>query len=115
MIKNDVMRGIANTLNITGALLIGGIGVIGMTDGEMFWLGFAFITIAIALGLGLHSLINLTHEQRDEIRGKPEPAGVHWFWWVFWLIVFLPALIIVAIIHTGRKTRAEIRNSKQEA
>ena len=33
---------------------------------------------------------------------KPK-TGVHWGWWVFWLIFFWPALIVVALIHFGRK------------
>ncbi len=41
---------------------------------------------------------------------EPEPEidvrGVHWFWWVFWLLVFFPALIVVAIVHTNKKDKA---------
>ncbi len=41
---------------------------------------------------------------------EPEPEidvrGVHWFWWIFWLVVFFPALIVVAIVHTNKKDKA---------
>jgi hypothetical protein len=32
--------------------------------------------------------------------------GVHWFWWVFWLLIFWPALIVTWIIHSNKKERA---------
>lgn len=130
MIKNNTARKVANTLNIASAIVIGGIGAIATTGDGMFGIGVAFIIIAIVLATAFHSLINLTQEKRNEIEferqqraiekrakkgGKANRTGVHWFWWVFWLIMFFPALIIVAIIHSGRKTRAEIRNLKKEA
>ena len=39
--------------------------------------------------------------------------GVHWAWWVLWAILFWQALIIIAIIHTGRKNRAAIREERK--
>lgn len=35
-----------------------------------------------------------------------DAGGVSAFWWVFWLIVFAPMLIVVAIVHVNRKSRA---------
>ena len=32
-----------------------------------------------------------------------EKSGVHWFWWVLWLIVFWPAVIFVWMEHNKRK------------
>lgn len=25
--------------------------------------------------------------------------GVHWFWWLFWLIIFFPVLALVLLVH----------------
>lgn len=35
-----------------------------------------------------------------------EVKGVHWFWWLFWLFVFTPALLLVAFRHYWKKRRA---------
>ncbi|WP_435137617.1 hypothetical protein [Pseudopelagicola sp. nBUS_19] len=43
---------------------------------------------------------------------RTDADGIHWGWWVFWGLVFLPSLIVVAILHNGRKTRAAIRELK---
>lgn len=43
-----------------------------------------------------------------------EQNGVHWGWWVVWGLVFLPSLIVVAMIHNGRKQRAAIRQQNLE-
>lgn len=60
-------------------------------------------------------LINWTSEQRGErarkIEYKHNKGGVHILWWIFWLIVFFPALIVVAIIHSNKKTRAAIQEA----
>lgn len=116
MIKSNTARGILIAMNIASAIVIGGIGAIVITTSDgMFGTGITFIVIAALLATAFHNLITMTQEQRDEISGKAERTGVHWFWWVFWLFMFFPALLIVAIIHSGRKTRAEIRNLKQGA
>ena len=31
-------------------------------------------------------------------------GGVHGFWWVFWLIMFIPVLILVALVHFSSET-----------
>ena len=31
-----------------------------------------------------------------------EGEGVHWFWWIFWLLVFWPAVVLVAIAHSKK-------------
>ena len=71
----------------------------------VFFLG---ITLAI-----LVASLRMLNEDPIESRNRVEANGVHWFWWLFWAIAFLPALILVAIIHIGRKNRAAIRESKQ--
>ena len=65
------------------------------------------------IGVSLWRVINTTAEERAKSAEKRDANGVHWFWWVFWLIAFFPALIVVAIMHNGRKTRAAIREVKQ--
>ena len=30
-------------------------------------------------------------------------GGVHWGWWLFWLLIFWPALIITAVIHFNNR------------
>ena len=40
---------------------------------------------------------------RREISAEGE--GVHWGWWVFWLLAFWPALIVVLIVHIGKKSK----------
>ena len=71
----------------------------------------------MAMATAFWSIINKTEAERAEMRAKRrekvDAGGVHAFWWVFWLIAFFPALIVVAIIHNGRKTRAAIREVKQ--
>ena len=67
----------------------------------------------IVMGVSLWRIINTTAEERAKSAEKRDANGVHWFWWVFWLIAFFPALIVVAIMHNGRKTRAAIREVKQ--
>ena len=88
---------------------------------------FTLILIAFLvflMGVSLYSIIFLSDEDRAEIKAKQaakseahaikrDQGGVHWFWWLAWLIVFFPALIVVAIIHVGRKNRAAIRNAAQ--
>tara|TARA_Y100001956_G_C4128568_1_gene191964 strand:- start:7703 stop:7975 length:273 start_codon:yes stop_codon:yes gene_type:complete len=34
--------------------------------------------------------------------------GVHWGWWVFWLVFFWPMLIAVAWVHSNSKFEYEI-------
>lgn len=36
-----------------------------------------------------------------------EQNGVHWFWWVFWLIVFWPAVFLVWMEHNNRKRHSQ--------
>jgi hypothetical protein len=43
---------------------------------------------------------------RDDNQLIRDAAGVGVFWWLFWLIVFAPALIVVAMVHFSRKSRA---------
>lgn len=46
---------------------------------------------------------------RERLRQyRRDSRGVNIFWWLFWLVVFFPALIIVAIVHNGRKNRAAL-------
>ena len=40
-----------------------------------------------------------------------QEIGVHWGWWLFWLIVFWPALLFVALSHSKKK--AAIRQSNE--
>jgi len=74
----------------------------------------------------VYSLIFHTEEERVGMRAEAkakrqakrmakEANGVHWFWWLFWLVVFFPALIVVAIMHTGAKNRATIRKAKEQS
>ena len=82
------------------------IGVLMMaTERDLFGLG----VVLAAIGLVIAYLPWMEKQTAAEI----DAGGVHWFWWVFWLIIFFPALIVVAIIHTGRKNRAAIRSSLQ--
>ena len=37
-----------------------------------------------------------------------DAKGVHWFWWVFWLIFFAPMLAVVGYVHHQRMKRAII-------
>ena len=44
----------------------------------------------------------------DYRKNQKEKSGVHFLIWVFWFIAFFPALIIVAIVHHGRRVRSAI-------
>lgn len=84
---------------------------------ETLVLGQVFAAAFAVMGVSLWRIINTTAEERAargaKLERERDKGGVHWFWWVFWLIAFFPALIVVAIIHNGRKTRAAIREVKQ--
>ena len=41
-----------------------------------------------------------------EQQALEDVQGVHWFWWLFWLVVFWPALLFVILTHTDRRKRA---------
>jgi len=83
-----------------------------------------FVIFLFMVLTAIYSLIFHTEEEREEMRAEAkakrqakrmtnEANGVHWFWWLFWLVLFFPALIVVAIMHTGRKNRAAIRETKE--
>ena len=36
--------------------------------------------------------------------------GVHWGWWLFWLIVFWPGLLFVWLKHSNKIREAERHN-----
>ena len=84
---------------------------------DMLMLGVVLGGCFLAMGTAVWRIINTTAEERAAMdakrRQKADAGGVHAFWWVFWLIAFFPALIVVAIIHNGRKTRAAIREVRQ--
>ena len=71
------------------------------------------ILLAVLLGGTLIGFLMIA----DSAKALPPKAprtdadGIHWGWWVFWGLVFLPSLIVVAILHNGRKTRAAIREA----
>ena len=112
-------KSLKTTANILNFVVFGGftaIFMLGATYQEGFLVGGALISVgSILMGIAVYSLINYTNEERAAMRAKSaekkDANGVHWFWWVFWLIAFFPALIVVAIMHTGRKNRAAIRSS----
>ncbi|UUW39715.1 hypothetical protein VP14_028 [Vibrio phage VPMCC14] len=35
----------------------------------------------------------------DYIEIESKRDGVHWFWWIFWLLLFWPMLLLTVIIH----------------
>ena len=41
---------------------------------------------------------------------RKEVEGVHWAWWLFWLLVFWPALIFVWASHNSKIRAAEAHN-----
>ena len=41
-----------------------------------------------------------------EYDAEEDAKGVHWFWWLFWLIFAAPVLIIVALVHINKLNRA---------
>ena len=91
------------------------LGTIGEADTGIVLMAGVVVAVC-ALGAGFFwRLINWTPEQRAErarkIEYKHNKGGVHIFWWTFWLIVFFPALIVVAIIHSNKKTRAAIQEA----
>ena len=117
-LKGEQMKLFFNILNF---VVFGGLAAIFMA-GAVYQEGFqnvgAFLSACfIVMGVSLWRIINTTAEERAAMgakrRQKVDAGGVHWFWWVFWLIAFFPALIVVAIMHNGRKTRAAIREVKQ--
>ena len=48
----------------------------------------------------------LVHKAHKRSARAQQFAGVHWGWWVFWSLFFWPALIVVAILHNGKKSNA---------
>ena len=96
-------------LNVANAVVFGGIALSSIAI-AMSTLPLEVIitaTIAIIFWVCFHRLINTTKAERI---AATDAGGVHWVWWILWLILFFPALIVVAIIHTGRKNRAAIRS-----
>ena len=50
---------------------------------------------------------------------RKEARGVHWIWWLVAIllvpvIVGIPLLIVIAIVHIGRKNRATMRELAKE-
>ena len=104
IILNTVLAVVAvPAASITALMAFAGMPVLGGL------LTFCVIGIAVACW----SLINTTEAERAQMRADRARArdagGIHWLWWVFWLIVFFPALIVVAIVHSARKNRAAMR------
>ncbi len=71
---------------------------------------------AVIFGLMGVALISVSYNYglstAQERAAKTDAGGVHAIWWILWLILFFPALIIVAIVHNGRKNRSVIRELK---
>ena len=40
-----------------------------------------------------------------------EEKGVHWGWFVFWIVVFWPAVIITWIISSKKVNKARLHNA----
>lgn len=40
-----------------------------------------------------------------------EVKGVHWFWWLFWLIFCFPVLVFVWLTHNSKIRKAEEKNA----
>ena len=116
-LKGEQMKLFFNILNYTifGVLL--SFSVFMALQPDTLMLGVILGGCFLAMATAFWSIINKTEAERAEMRAKRrqkvDAGGVHAFWWVFWLIAFFPALIVVAIIHNGRKTRAAIREVKQ--
>lgn len=53
---------------------------------------------------------NLENVKAWEIVGQAS-KGVHWIWWLCWLILFLPALIVVFIMHVKKYPLIELTYS----
>lgn len=41
-----------------------------------------------------------------EFDASEDARGVHWFWWLFWAVLAMPVVLIVAIVHNEKKNRA---------
>ena len=41
-----------------------------------------------------------------EFDASVDAHGVHWFWWVFWAVLAMPVVLIVALVHNDKKNRA---------
>lgn len=50
---------------------------------------------------------NLENVKSWELIGEAS-KGVHIFWWIFWLLVFLPALILVFVMHVKKYPLIEL-------
>lgn len=51
---------------------------------------------------GVETITETITEEEVEVETKKEVKGVHIGWWIFWLIVFFPALIVVAVVHFNK-------------
>ncbi|MEP1200763.1 hypothetical protein [Tateyamaria sp.] len=117
------MKALKLVLNILNIIVFGcatAIAVLMATTGGMLGLGIVLALCSICIGTAFWSLINLTDGDRQKLRDEAaqkrviaakerDAKGVHWVWWVLCLLVFFPALIVVAIVHSGRKNRAAMR------
>ena len=116
-LKGEQMKLFFNILNYAVFGILVALSVFMAFQPETLVLGQVLAAVFAVIGVSLWRVINTTAEERAAMDAKLErerdKGGVHAFWWVFWLIAFFPALIVVAIIHNGRKTRAAIREVKQ--
>jgi hypothetical protein len=44
----------------------------------------------------------ITEEDAPVLQAVAPKKGVHVIWWIFWLLVFFPALIVVAVVHFNK-------------
>jgi len=121
----SILAGIISTvIGTIGALMIYA-GYIGPDSGLFYTLGGLFLAIAWFAWQIIHpkgqeitARAQIAQAEARIARTKAgmatDKAGVHWFWWVAALclvpaLVGLPLLIVIAIIHVGRKNRATMR------
>lgn len=102
------MKTFLNILNYSVAAVGSALWIFMATEPDLQLTGTVLLGCQIGIAVGFWSLINLTQEQRDKMRGGPR-EGVHWFWFLFWLVFFFPALVITFLIHFNRKNAATRR------
>lgn len=106
---------------------LGGIGLLMVfTAPDLQVIGFSFVVMAGLFAYGVLPCFRtartnaataqaLKRIAKDAARQyRDEPSGVHWIWWVLAIfaipaLIGIPALLVIAIIHTGRKNRALAR------